>query len=157
MRTIQNSNGMTLEVHTGRAVLYHMTDKRITDRILETGLLPSEYGDIDINNDDGRGVYAIRDLSDTDSIMSLAGWLHGIENTAIIKFRTTGKWYICIDETIDEDDYDYYECSESPDTKPHYGYIVHPDAIPKENILEAKSLSDILNKKGITYPYSRSA
>ena len=153
MTNIKNSSGMTLEVHTDDAILYHLTDVQAAKQILKKGLLPSEYGDLDVDNNDGKGVYAIKDLSDLDYVMSLAGWLLGIEDTVVIKFKTTGKWYVCVDEVMDEDDIedgeDYEDC---PEVKPHYGYVVHPDAVPSENIVSAKTLMDVLKEQGVSYP-----
>ena len=151
MEIMQNSRGMTLEVHTESTPLYHITDKGNIKNILGKGLIPSKEGDIEIGDNNGMGVYCIKSLDDMDYVMSLAGWLNGIEDTAVIKFIPTDNWYVCINEPAENDDDDEcgYEC---PEDLPHYGYVVHPNAIPKENIVEVNSLMDILHASGIQYP-----
>lgn len=153
MKEIKNSIGMTLEAHSEESTLYHLTFNETVEYIKTKGILPSQYGDIEIEGNDGRGVYCVENLDDLDYIMSLAGWLIGIENTSVIEFKTAGNWYKCINEIVedtgDEDCEDEFDCA---DSLPHYGYVVHPDAIPKENIVSTKPLIDILHNNNIVYP-----
>lgn len=151
MEVIKNSIGMTLEAHAEEVSLYHLTQNENIKSIKADGILPSRYGDIAINNNDGKGVYCITDLNDLDYVMSLAGWLIGIEETSVVEFKTTGNWYKCINEIAEDDDCDGddVDCSEQ---LPHYGYVVHPDAVPRENIISIKPLLQILHDNNIMYP-----
>ena len=151
---ILNGYGMTLEVHSEKEILYHLTDKANIDNILANGILPSGHGDLEVCGNDGKGVYAIKSLDDMDYVISLAGWLCDIENTLIVQFNTVGNWYVCIDEIVEEDDgcEEDIEFDDCPELKPHYGYVVHPDVVPKENIIQVKSLVEILSERGIKFP-----
>jgi hypothetical protein len=158
MKTIKNKYGMLLEVHSECSTLYHLTSSECLEYIMAKGILPSEYGDIEVNENDGSGVYCIQSLEDIDYLISLAGWLNGVENTQIIEFKTTDKWYVCKDEIYMEDDEELEEEVESdcpPELKPHYGYVVHPNKIPKENIVKTKSLMEFLKEHNIAIVNAR--
>ena len=118
------TDGMLLEVHHEQEVLYHLTTKDRVKSIKDSGLIPSMFGDMDVDGNDGQGVYAVLAFNENPE---LAAEIKGADDKiAVVKFKTSDKWYRCIR------DYDYEKDKEERVNR--QDYIIHPSAIPVEDI-----------------------
>lgn len=125
---------ITLEKHTEEITLIHITTESSVNSIRENGITASEYGDLEVNGNDGFGVYAIRSLeAHKDLIQELS---LNQEQLYAVEFKPCGDWYECIDETEPEDDIE-----DDSFVPYHIGYVVCPYDIPKENITKIYKIS----------------
>ena len=121
-----------IEVHKEQAVLYHYTDAEKMESIRKKGILPSAFGDLDIDGvigtEDGSGVYAVAKETGHDALvgsMKLDG-----SKVVIVKFLSCGTWYKVIHDYAVE----YYDEDEDEPID-HRGYVLHPSRVPPANIL----------------------
>lgn len=130
---------IVLKKRTDNVELVHITTVNRLDSIRKNGILASEYGDLEIENNDGAGVYAIR--NDKEMIEKVIhNHFFGEEDLAIIHFHYEGEFYECVEEHFTEDDYEEYG------DPIHEGYIVIPktehnhfDRILPENIIQIET------------------
>lgn len=89
---------MKYVMHCEEVELVHVTTEDRLGSILETGIRPSAYGDMAVGEDDGAGVYAVRndarliqkvleDVVDTETL----GHVYAVE------FRYKGRYVECVD------------------------------------------------------------
>lgn len=85
---------ITLQRHTEPTILYHLTTKSCIENIKLVGLNPSPFGDLIINNNNGRGVYAIRNLENHEELIK--NMLLNNRTLYAVQFKTMFPWYECI-------------------------------------------------------------
>ena len=51
-----------LKKHTTKTELLHITSKSCLESILKDGIVVSDFGDLEVDGNDGYGVYAIKDI-----------------------------------------------------------------------------------------------
>lgn len=118
---------ITLVKKTNKTNLIHITTKSCVDSILKNGIVASEYGDLEVNGNDGYGVYAIKSInSHPDLIEELA---FSKEPLYAVIFSNPAEWYECTDETRQENDEE-----DNAFVPFHIGYIVLPYNIDKQFI-----------------------
>ena len=116
-------DGMKLEKHYEQDSIFHITTQDRVEDIKKSGLIPSAYGDMDVDDNDGRGVYAVLAYMANDELLQelKAGQTQPL---AAIKFRTAGPWYLCVqDLAVDGEHVNRTGC------------ILHPEPVPADNIL----------------------
>lgn len=123
---------LVLTEHSENIELIHITTQSCLESICHSGIACSEYGDLDINGNDGRGIYALRNPYDHEDLLNELSLLG--EPLYLILFKTNGlPWFECTDEILDREDIE-------DDMKPvHIGYInVLADVIAPENIMSVQ-------------------
>lgn len=127
---------ITLEKHTNKTELIHLTTEFRLKSILMNGIQASHFGDLEVNGNDGYGVYAVRSLALHADLIDELSWSN--EPLYAITFTTPAEWYECVNETP-PDDYD-----EDEEFIPlHIGYIVLPYNIDKQFIKDARLLATV--------------
>lgn len=120
---------MKLQKHTEAVTLIHITLESCLDTILKNGIKASEYGDLEVNGNDGFGVYAVRNIEQHDSLIYELSLLD--EPLYAVYFETPSEWYECIAEEIDDED-------DEPIS--HIGYIVLPYNVPATFIRKTQKI-----------------
>lgn len=117
---------MRYVTHCDEVDLVHLTTEDRLGSILETGIRPSAYGDMAVGEDDGAGVYAVR--NDSRLIRKVLDEVVDTETLGhvyAVKFRYKGR---------------YMECVDSVEESPQGGYILIPKSecpfgIPAKDII----------------------
>lgn len=118
----------------GHTILYHVTTEDAVCSILQRGILPSAYGDLAVNNNQGKGVYA---LSSAEAAERYSRSVFDDEQLRIVSFRYDGIWYECIDEIFSAEDIE-----EGETEKYHVGFLVIPNnSIPASNIISVTEIN----------------
>lgn len=120
-----------LRKHTEKVDLIHITSETYVESIKKNGIRASAYGDLEVNGNDGYGVYAVKDVGKHQELIEELSFC-GEALYAVI-FAAPGEWYECVSETKPED-YDSF-------VPIHIGYVVLPYNIGKQYIKEIRKLS----------------
>lgn len=106
----------------------HITFESNIASINKKGIIQSKYGDLEVNSDDGRGVYAVK--PDANITELIDNFFYGCENICLIRF-SSDDWYECINEipneTDIEEDYTSFNF--------HKGFVVIKHDIPPQDII----------------------
>lgn len=114
-----------LQKQTGPVELLHITTGDRLDSIMQKGILASEYGDLSVDDNDGAGIYAIR--NETKILRDLINDYFFVEreDLFLIRFLYNGDFYECVGENLTEEDIE--EMSDNEDSRlSRLGYIVIP-------------------------------
>lgn len=126
---------MKYVMHCDEVELVHVTTEDRLGSILDTGIRPSAYGDMAVGEDDGAGVYAVRndarliqkvleDVVDTETL----GHVYAVE------FRYKGRYVECVDsvEHSSQGGYILIPKSECPSGIPAKDIISYIRLVPKK-------------------------
>ena len=116
MRPVQ----YVLKQHNDTIRLVHLTTEDRIESIKKNGLLPSEYGDLSVGDNDGAGIYAIRSQVDAVKTLVKDHFSFCDETIFAVCFDYSGPYYECVDVILEEDD------DELENPLNHKGYIVIP-------------------------------
>ena len=87
---------MKYVMHCDEVELVHVTTEDSLGSILETGIRPSAFGDMAVGEDDGAGVYAVR--NDARLIQKVLDYVVDTETLGYVyavKFRYKGRYREC--------------------------------------------------------------
>lgn len=89
---------MKYVTHCGEVELVHVTMKDRLGSILDNGIRPSAYGDMAVGEDDGAGVYAVRnDARLIRKVMDDVVDTETLGHVYAVKFRYKGRYMECVD------------------------------------------------------------
>ena len=94
-----------LQKQTGPVELLHITTGDRLDSIMQKGILASEYGDLSVDDNDGAGIYAIR--NETKILRDLINDYFFVEreDLFLIRFLYNGDFYECVGENLTEEEH----------------------------------------------------
>ena len=122
---------MKYVMHCEEVELVHVTTEDRLGSILETGIRPSAYGDMAVGEDDGAGVYAVRnDARLVQKVLENVVDTETLGHVYAVKFRYKGR---------------YVECVDSVEHSSQGGYILIPkgecpSGIPAKDIISYRRL-----------------
>lgn len=92
-----------LEKRSGPSSLVHITTEDRLESIQRFGILPSVYGDMAVDGNDGAGIYAV--YPDADAVKNVLRNFVGTSDAIIaIQFHYDGLFYECVDSIADEEE-----------------------------------------------------
>lgn len=121
---------LILQKNCHKEDLIHITAESRLDSILKCGICASQFGDLEVDGNDGYGVYAVKNIAVHPDLLDIIALDYCNEPIYGVVFEPAAEWYECIEDPS-EDPY-------------HVGYVVVPYSVMPENIKKIQFLGGVL-------------